>query len=139
MYYTNNLIHVNIVISTWRIEFISNHGHNEAKQYGEYYSDTLGYDNGFRTFDNAYLINNVAEGNLGSGYRLSSTDVYLDSNQAYNNDFNGFYTTSSGGLFVGNSAFGNVTANFDLDVNTSYGQILSGTATTDQPFANFGP
>ncbi|MDJ0755050.1 MAG: right-handed parallel beta-helix repeat-containing protein [Ardenticatenaceae bacterium] len=112
---------------------------NTSKNNGTVGETSNTYLHGFRTFANAYLINNVAEGNVQDGFRISSTDVFLDSNQGYNNGEYGLQATSSGSLFVGNSAAGNTTGDFAIIATSAYGQIITGTASTDQPFANFDP
>lgn len=112
---------------------------NTSKNNGTAGETSNSYLHGYRTFANAYLINNVAEGNVQDGFRISSTDVFLDSNQGYNNGEYGLQVTSSGGLYIGNSAADNATGDFAIIVTSAYGQIIVGTASTDQPFANFDP
>lgn len=113
---------------------------NSAKANGFGYTSTsTSSREGYRTFANAYLINNVAEGNSEDGFHIASTDTYLDGNYAFGNGEYGIIATSSGSFFISHSAAGNTTGQFSIVTTSAYGQILTGTATTDQPFANFTP
>ncbi len=114
------------------------------------------YANGFRTFANAYLVNNKSHDNGYCGFRLSSTDIHFEGNQANNNSGEGIYATSGGGIFLKNRSWSNTdhpdtdemsaspSENIAIVSTSSYGPVITlgegdmnGTTGSDHPQANF--